>query len=308
MGAKILNMSDYEGKRKSPQIEDGYTAIAHELLDEIYKLKMSGSEFQVLLFLIRNTYGFKKKFVKVSASSIARNTAIPIRAVRKTIKQLRQKKLIISAKNDTDSTRVYKDEDKRSLTHGINKDYSMWRYERSVPKTTPTISAKNDTHISAKNDTDVGFLPIRRNKEKEREKSARDLPKTISPKVIQFVDNFADHVLKKYPTTAPRKTQKYIYNSVDAITEILGDIGCDLDFVRKVLWWGLSDKFWSKTAKSLPGLVNDRNDTGTMNFQKMADDFESHKAKNDDTDICRLSNSQGRSLEECLAEIDKLME
>ena len=45
----------------SPQIEDGYTKIANELLEAISKVNLSSYEFRVIMAIIRKTYGFNKK-------------------------------------------------------------------------------------------------------------------------------------------------------------------------------------------------------------------------------------------------------
>ena len=52
----------------NPQIEDGYTKIANELLEAFSKHNFSAYETRVLMAIIRKTYGWNKKsdFISVS--------------------------------------------------------------------------------------------------------------------------------------------------------------------------------------------------------------------------------------------------
>ena len=45
----------------SPQIENGYTKIANELLDALCCVDLSGHEWKVVHAIIRKTYGYNKK-------------------------------------------------------------------------------------------------------------------------------------------------------------------------------------------------------------------------------------------------------
>ena len=49
----------------NPQKENGYTTIANELLEAIYCSKFSPTEFKMLLFIFRYTYGFNRKVARL---------------------------------------------------------------------------------------------------------------------------------------------------------------------------------------------------------------------------------------------------
>ncbi len=49
------------GVNGSPQLEDGYTRIANELLEAIASAPMTLGQIRICLFLVRNTYGFGGK-------------------------------------------------------------------------------------------------------------------------------------------------------------------------------------------------------------------------------------------------------
>ncbi|HEX9058691.1 MAG TPA: replication protein, partial [Clostridia bacterium] len=54
------------------QLENGYTRLANEILNEIIKLPLSGTQFRIVLFVWRNSYGFQKKDCEFSESYIAK--------------------------------------------------------------------------------------------------------------------------------------------------------------------------------------------------------------------------------------------
>ena len=290
MGAKVVNMSDYESKRKSPQTEDGYTKIANELLDEFCKLDLKGGEFRTLFVIIRQTYGFCQKFNKISAQFIAEKTGLSLRYVRTAIKNLKLMGVIISDPDDTLLTGIKMRGDKRATTYGINKDYSTWCYDRSVIQPTPPKGDPADTLISDPADTLSGFLPLYERKHKKNVKKARKPPRES---VILFADKFAKYVSEN-KSNAPRVTKGYLDNSVIAIEELINDFGYDLEYIRGALRWALEDAFWGKVAKTLPGLTLDKHSSGTNNFQKIADDYDrSRECQSDDSDAAFIASLTG---------------
>lgn len=54
----------------NPQIENGYTAVANEILDNLYKFSLNGTELKVISCIFRYTFGFHRKSHKLSASFI----------------------------------------------------------------------------------------------------------------------------------------------------------------------------------------------------------------------------------------------
>lgn len=94
----------------SPQLEDGYTRIANELLEAIYSFDFSKRQFRVLLYVARKTYGWHKEMDYISSTLVANETGMDRANARKTINEL--KKLnVLSVDGEL---------------FGINKDYSSW--------------------------------------------------------------------------------------------------------------------------------------------------------------------------------------
>jgi phage replication O-like protein O len=60
----------------SPQLENGYTRIANELLDALIRYRIPGEERQVLDVIIRKTYAYGKKEDRISLSQFHDMTRI----------------------------------------------------------------------------------------------------------------------------------------------------------------------------------------------------------------------------------------
>ncbi len=79
----------------SPQKENGYTAIANELLEAFSRLNLSAYAWRVLFCIIRNTYGWNKKTAQLTCSNIARSTGIDVRLIPRTLKYLEERNIIV---------------------------------------------------------------------------------------------------------------------------------------------------------------------------------------------------------------------
>lgn len=144
-----------------PQLENGFTKIANELLDELAKIRIPGEARQIFDVILRKTYGFNKKTDKIPLSQFQRATGMKRPNVCRAIKKLIEMNLIFtSSNNDTGSS----NNDTSYITqYGINKDFTTWI--RVVSKKIPLVSkvimgsSNNDTKTSSNNDT------LKRNKE-----------------------------------------------------------------------------------------------------------------------------------------------
>ena len=53
--------TQYIKKAVSPQAENGHLRIASEVVEAMYQLQLSGSQWRLLLVILRQTWGWKKK-------------------------------------------------------------------------------------------------------------------------------------------------------------------------------------------------------------------------------------------------------
>ena len=98
-----------------PQLEDGYTSIANELLEAIVTVNLSPYETRVLLGIMRKTYGYHKKSDHISLSQLEQLTKIPRVNICRTLNHLISRNMITKSSNNS-----------RTTEWSIQKDYTLW--------------------------------------------------------------------------------------------------------------------------------------------------------------------------------------
>ncbi|MCK9518446.1 MAG: replication protein [Dehalococcoidia bacterium] len=99
----------------NPQKEDGYTAIANEIMEALCRHRIPGEDRQVLDVIFRKTYGFNKIEDYISLSQFVEMTGMEKPNIIRSLKSLLSKKIII-IQMDNGFRKVYR----------INKDFDKW--------------------------------------------------------------------------------------------------------------------------------------------------------------------------------------
>ncbi|MGV8123509.1 MAG: replication protein [Candidatus Xenobiia bacterium LiM19] len=99
----------------NPQLEKGYVKIANELMEAFAKTRMPGSSTQVLMAILRESYGYNQKTAKLSMDRIAKKTGLHRSHVARALKVLLDMKIVTKIGNSfVNEWRV-------------NKDYETWK-------------------------------------------------------------------------------------------------------------------------------------------------------------------------------------
>ena len=107
----------------NPQLEKGFTRIANELIQALYRVNLNGSEFRIILFIIYQTYGYNKKSRQLSYTYISKGTGIPYGSVRRSIKHLFECG-IINQKSSNDNS---------IIELSVDKNYTQWMSKNEHP-------------------------------------------------------------------------------------------------------------------------------------------------------------------------------
>jgi phage replication O-like protein O len=99
----------------NPQKENGFTPIANEILEMLVKACLLGSEYQVVLFVIRKTYGWKKKHDIISLTQFELGTGLSRPTIVKTLKNVLIKKVVVKTPLPSGK-----------YAFSFNKDYEKW--------------------------------------------------------------------------------------------------------------------------------------------------------------------------------------
>ncbi len=124
----------------SPQLEDGYTRIANELLEAVSHADFNGAQLRILFCLIRNTYGFGRKECDFSNSFVAKGTGLSKSSIIAVINSLQEGKVIVVTQQSTfNSPRKVK----------LNKHINEWsvlppQWQTSTPGIDITTSTGTD--------------------------------------------------------------------------------------------------------------------------------------------------------------------
>jgi len=147
----------------NPQLENGYTRLANELLDNIVRMPLTPYEFKVILFVIRKTDGYQKKMNNITNSQIVKGTGIYKSNVSRTISKLLNRRMLI---------RIGK-------LIGVQKDYELW-----LPKLSQQITI--DTKVISQDNNDNNQLPGQMTKVISADNYTRSLKKkeSINKRII----------------------------------------------------------------------------------------------------------------------------
>ena len=103
----------------SPQLENGHTRIANELLEKIYQDDFTMREIRIILAVIRFTFGFQRKAASLSLRFLSHATGIKYRHTQTTVSNLIAKNILIIK---SDSIGI------KSRVIQLNKDYEKWKF------------------------------------------------------------------------------------------------------------------------------------------------------------------------------------
>ncbi|MCM3456571.1 replication protein [Heyndrickxia oleronia] len=100
----------------NPQVEKGHTRIANEILENIMKTNLNGTQFRIVLAIWRNTYGFQETTHEMSISYLANAIDANKSQVDRELTSLINRNIIKVIGIGSRGARIM----------GFNKDYDKW--------------------------------------------------------------------------------------------------------------------------------------------------------------------------------------
>jgi len=119
-----------------PQLENGFTSIANEIVEALAHQNLSAYESRVLWALFRKTYGWHKKEDRIPITQFQKLTGLKRRHISRTLFELVARKI------------VTKRGDAHFITYGFQKDYLLWKIvtKRGTRRSSP-IRVHSKTEI-----------------------------------------------------------------------------------------------------------------------------------------------------------------
>lgn len=172
-------------ERQVADIDDGYTRIANELLEAVMAADLTARQLKVVLAVIRKTYGFGKKFDRITNTQIAMMTGIHHTHVCKAKNEMIAMNIIVT----------------NGQAIGVNKVISEWNFEISqVSKSLAKTANKTLANLAN------GYEPtqlntketIQKKEKKENTQSSGDDRELVKPEKRKPVKFDYDEYLSAY--------------------------------------------------------------------------------------------------------------
>ena len=177
----------------SPQTENGHTKIANELLEQLVKTAILGSEFQIVLFVIRKTYGYQKKEDRISLTQFEKWTGLSRATVNKGLKNLVLRNILVKT---------------AIPTYKFNKDWETW-----VVKPVKLVKHIDPTGIDRLTKTGIDRYTHKRKKESNtKEIAVAHATADINPIISIFEKSINPTI--NYGNTTQRKAIETLISKV----------------------------------------------------------------------------------------------
>ncbi|KGB01207.1 hypothetical protein DR73_2254 [Enterobacteriaceae bacterium ATCC 29904] len=186
----VVKLADYRPsesavERQVADLDDGYTRIANELLEAVMAADLTARQLKVVLAVIRKTYGFGKKFDRITNTQIAMMTGIHHTHVCKAKNEMIAMNIIVT----------------NGHAVGVNKVISEWNFEvsqvseslaKSANKTLANLANRyKPTQLNTKE-------TIQKKEKKENTQSSCDDREPVKPERRKAVRFDYDQYLSAY--------------------------------------------------------------------------------------------------------------
>jgi len=176
-----------------PDLKDGYTKIANEILEKLAKMPLAPNQWRVLLCIIRKTYGFHLKVDYIANSQIGDATGLCKAVISRCLKELTDRQLLI----------------RKGKYVGFQKDWERW--DKLAVQSTLDLK-----------------LAVQSTTEKLAESSTKVSSCAVSPSPLQ-----PPIPLQKIKDITPsKKKRNYLFNNIlltpieyDKLVKIFGEAG-----------------------------------------------------------------------------------
>lgn len=163
---------------KGPQLEDGYTRIANEILEVVSKVKLNGTQFKIIMAIWRYTYGFNRKDSEFSLGFLAEAINSNKQQVKRELDKLIEDNVITVVKEAGFNA---------SRRLGFNKNYTEWKVKGIQNIRKDTVSELEYSTVSEKAYTTVSGLEYQERQYKDNIK--KDTTNNIAKQEIKTRNN-----------------------------------------------------------------------------------------------------------------------
>lgn len=205
----------------SPQLDNGFMSIANEIVEALARIRIPGEAMQVLIVVLRKTYGFRKREDRISLSQFHLATGIAKPHINRAIHVLFSMNLITKKGNGD------------IPTYCFNKDYSTWRAlpkKVTLPKKVMGVTQKGKNHC------------LKRYPQNKKD----NITKETSPEALRLASLLGELIMKNNPKDRRLngnrdKTVEQWAVDIDRLLRLDEQTPQD---VEAVIRWCQTDPFW----------------------------------------------------------------
>ena len=173
------------------QPENGFTRIANELLDELCKLKLNGSQWSIILAVWRCTYGWNKKCHRISLSFLEKKTGMAKSQTKRELDSLIKMGIIKEYKEATFN-------EPREI--GFNKNYSEYSILNRV-------QSSNNSSAQYTNQSTAQYT-----NQSTKKDILKDILKDNYSELDELVSYYEKEVKKKVSDNQRNKLNEFLLN------------------------------------------------------------------------------------------------
>jgi len=176
----------------NPQKENGYTAIANEVLDKLVSFPFpskTGTPIALVLFVIRKTWGYQKKVDIISLTQFEKGVGSNRPTVVHWLQYLVKANILVKGK---ELSRI-------GIEYSFNKDWEQWKWG---VKATQLVKGRKFTSKGALTKSSYVPLTHKRKKESTKETTGGDKPP-------QGFNPLGAEIIKAFETVDPKNKTYY---------------------------------------------------------------------------------------------------
>lgn len=217
----------------NPQKENGYTAIANEILEQILWVKdLTITELKVLLYVLRKTYGYQKKEDQISLSQFQKGVLANRSLVCKTIKKLVSKRILLKQES------VYK----------FNKNWEEWVVSRQTLVSKQTMGSVQADNRVVSSQTHTKETVTKENIQKKNNANALQANAWGNPEINEVME-FLKAQLGGTPDGTIALNRRYAKFLLDRMKKDYPEKS-PVEQVKALIRFGSQDKFHGKNITS----------------------------------------------------------
>jgi phage replication O-like protein O len=169
------------------QLENGYTRIANDILENMATIKLSPTQYRILFLVWRYTYGFKRKEHDLSLTFLSNATGCDKRQIQRELKNLEERKVIFQDIKNGSYRKI-----------SFNKNHGEWIGKTAIGET--TIGEIVNTAIGETVNATIGEID-----NQERKYLKKIIKKDTTTTAIENPVNYFEQVLCRLSTIQMNK-------------------------------------------------------------------------------------------------------